>query len=132
MTTTTTHKFKIDDIVNLRGPDGVDVDYGTVVRVGITPAEYERTRAWYGDVEGDGPVYLVNVGNVHSDTYEYLYAESELSLGQRGAEVPCGDPNCQTGYVSHDALSCDEPYCRVCPASSTIPRGGVPGATVPF
>lgn len=92
VTTATTHKFQADDIVNLTPPKGDNpaIDYGTVLGP-ITRAEYERARDYYGDVEGDGPLYVVNVGNVHSDIYEYAYAESELSLRKREGWTPLPD-----------------------------------------
>jgi hypothetical protein len=71
-------KFQVGDEVRVRPtpPDGID--HGDVVGT-LTRAAYLQHRDHWGEVEGTGPLYIVNVGNVHASEYEEVYAESNLT-----------------------------------------------------
>lgn len=71
MTTETTHKYAVDDLVRV---DGYGCDYATVL--GYEDAIGDREP----DTDGHGPLYLINVGNVFGvdGAYEYVVHESEL------------------------------------------------------
>jgi len=73
-------KFAVNDTVRIA--DG-DVGYGTVVGFIDQDSTDERAR----DVTADGPLYLVNEGNVFNDRYEAVFAESELKPLEDGGPL---------------------------------------------
>jgi hypothetical protein len=77
MTSTTTRKYNVNDMVCIL--DGGF--YGTIV------GTVERDHYLAEGVQGWGPLYLVNEGNVFMDCYEAVYAESDLGPWDKEAQA---------------------------------------------
>lgn len=73
-------QYETGDMVRVPPLADDTVDVGTIVGT-ITRQDYEAHRDHWGDDAdtGTGPLYLVNVGNVFTETYEAVYAESEMA-----------------------------------------------------
>jgi hypothetical protein len=79
--TTDDRKYQTGELVRVQPtpPDGVA--YATVIAF-IDRDAYQQCaddHHAYGQPDGTGPLYLVNVGNVFHDRYQKVYAESALT-----------------------------------------------------
>lgn len=97
MVTSTDRLYGLNDVVHVHPVPGDSCNYGTIL--GYADPDHP------GDVDGSGPLYLVNIGNVfgHGGMYEYVLPESRLyGLIFRESECPHG---------CRPATDCTECFC---------------------
>lgn len=70
------NRYQAGDEVTTPGETGIR--HGEIVSTIPDRVRYENE---FGPVTGSGPLYQVNEGNVHSDAYTVVYAESALTPG---------------------------------------------------